>query len=71
MAEAREKIQMDQEASSGKKRDRLQTIADLHEERIRKFKELEQMVNPLKDQIQMNFNEMSERVNEIKVKGIY
>jgi hypothetical protein len=37
---------------------------------FKKFNELEQVVNPLKDQIQNNYMRMSKRVNEIKVKGM-
>jgi len=36
---------------------------------IRKFKELELLVNPLKDQLATNFAHLSTKVNEIKVKG--
>ena len=32
------------------------------------FQELESHINPLKDQIQKNYQRVSERVNEIKVK---
>ncbi len=36
---------------------------------VRKFKELELLVNPLKDQLATNFAHLSTKVNEIKVKG--
>jgi hypothetical protein len=36
---------------------------------VRKFKELELLVNPLKDQLVTNFAHLSTKVNEIKVKG--
>ena len=36
---------------------------------LRKFKELEKLVNPLKDQLTTNFQHVSTVVNEIKVKG--
>lgn len=36
---------------------------------MKKFKELELLVNPLKDQLATNFAHLSTKVNEIKVKG--